>query len=151
MVRHRLVTVSYALVALPPLAITVVLAGIAGAELAGAHPLTMGAPRSVSEAIAMRDEGAAARFVEDGASVTAIGLIRRGILSEQAVLATPAETAVLVDAPPALEFLASRGVVLSPNLACLAMDIGARAVRSRLGDLSSCRAGDAIREVLARP
>jgi hypothetical protein len=143
--------IGHILLALPPLAVTVGLAIVACSEIAGAHPLTMGEPGGVSEAIALRDAAGAARLVEGGADVNAIGLVRSGILSDRPVLATPLETAVIVDAVAALEFLAARGAALDDRLACLAVDVGARAVRPRLGDASHCRAGAALRAVVARP
>lgn len=151
MVRHRLVAALYWLPAVPPLVVTLVVAIVAGGEMAGSHPLTTGAPRSVAEAIAMHDAAAAARFVEEGASASEVGLIRPGILGERAVLATPLETAVILDQVATVDFLASRGVERSPALACLAADAGARSVRSRLADPGTCRAGAALQEVLARP
>ena len=149
MVRHRLVT--NILLALPPLAVTLGLAIVACTEIAGAHALTMGEPRSVSEAIALRDGAGAARLVESGADVNAIGLIRPGILSDRPVLATPLETAVIVDAAATLEFLASHGAEPVASLTCLAADVGARTLRPGRDDASTCRAGAALQAVLARP
>ena len=151
MVRHRLVAALYWLPALPPLIVTIAVAVVVVGEIGGAHPLTTGAPRGVAEAIALRDAAAAARFVEGGASASEVGLIRRGILADRAVLATPLETAIILDQPATVDYLTSRGVEHSPALACLAVDANARLVRSRLGEPGSCRAGDALREVLARP
>jgi hypothetical protein len=151
MVRHRLVKLGHALLALPPAAVTIGLAILGGAELSGSHPLTMGEPRSVPEAIAMRDDAGAARLAEAGADVNAIGLIRRGVLFDQPVLATPVEAAVLVDASPALDFLISRGASIDERLPCLAMDIGARAVTKRLGEGSGCHKGATLEAVLDRP
>jgi hypothetical protein len=54
--------------------VTVSLAVIACAELLGAAPADDGQPRSVPEAIVMRDHAAAARLIEEGADVRAIGL-----------------------------------------------------------------------------
>jgi hypothetical protein len=151
LVRHRLV-IRHILLALPPVAATLGLAIVACAELAGSDPLTMGAPRSVSEAIAMRDPAGAARLVESGADVNAIELIRAGVLFDRPLLATPSETAVIVDQAPMLEFLASRGAAVPRDrLTCLATDLGARSVRPQLGDASSCRPGAAWAAVLARP
>jgi hypothetical protein len=151
MVRHRLVIMRNVLLAVPPIVVTVGLAVFAGAELSGAHPLTWGEPRSVVEAIALRDEAAAARLLEDGADIDAIGLIRGGILFEQPVLATPLEAAVLVDAAAAFEYLRSRGAHVTPDVGCLARDIGARAVRSRIADAPSCPPGAVLQAVLDRP
>jgi hypothetical protein len=151
LVRHRLVNALHLLLAAPPIVVTVALTALAGAELSGSHPLTMGAPRSVAEAIALRDEATAARLLEDGAGINEIGLIRPGIIGSQPVLATPLEAAVLVDAPAAFEYLRSRGAALDPSLACLASDIGARAVRAQMTDASSCRTGAALQVVLDRP
>ena len=139
------------LLAAPPLVVTIGLAVFAGAELSGQHPLTMGAPRSVAEAIALRDEATAARLLEDGASVEAIGLIRAGILSGQPVLATPLEAAVLVDAATAFEYFRSRGAGVTPDLSCLARDVGARAILRRLADAAACPAGVALQAVIDRP
>jgi len=159
MVRHRLVNARHVVLAVPPLAVTIALALFAGAELSGSHPLTMGEPRSVPEAIALGDEATAARLVEDGAGVEAIGLIRGGILTEQPVLATPLEAAVLVDADKAFDYLTSRGAHVkpfdsaqgTPDLSCLARDIGARAVRTHIADAPSCPPGAALQAVLDRP
>lgn len=139
------------LVAAPPIAVTIGLAAFAVAELSGGHPLTMGAPRSVAEAIALRDEATAARLIEDGARLDEIGLIRSGILSHQPILATPLESAVLVDAATAVEYLRSRGAQFTPDLSCLARDIGARAVRAQMADPPACPAGVALQRVLDRP
>jgi hypothetical protein len=151
MVRHRLVAALYWLPALPPLIVTMAMAIVAGGEIAGSHPLTAGPPRGVAEAIAMHDAAAAARLVEGGASASEVGVIRPGILGDRAVLATPLETAVILDQVATVDFLASHGAQRSAALACLAVDVGARSVRSRLGDPEHCRAGEALREVLARP
>ena len=140
------------LLALPPLVVTAALAIVACSEGAGAHPLTMGEPRSVSEAIALRDAAGAARLVESGADVNAVGLIRAGILSEQPILATPLETAVITDGVAVLDFLASHGAASGDeSLTCLAADVGARSVRTRFGDASRCRKGATLQAVLARP
>jgi hypothetical protein len=148
----------HVLLAAPPLVVTVGLASLVVAEWSGAHPLTMGTPRSVPEAIALRDEATAARLIEDGASANEIGLIRGGILSSQPILATPLESAVLVDAPAAFEYLRSRGAETKsldahsrPDLSCLARDIGARAVRKQIPDAPACPPGVALQTVLDRP
>ena len=151
MVRHRLVSVRYALLAAPPLVVTIGLAVFAGAELSGSHPLTMGEPRSVPEAIALCDDAGAARQVEDGAGVNEIGLIRSGILFEHPVLATPLEAAVLVDSAAAFDYLASRGAPVAPEISCLARDIGAHAVRKQITDSPACPPGAALQAVLNRP
>ena len=151
MVRHRLVSVRYLLLAAPPLVVTIGLAVLVGAELSGSHPLTMGAPRSVPEAIALRDEATAARLLEDGAAADEIGLIRAGILTGQPVLATPLEAAVLVDAAMAFTYLTSRGAGVTPELSCLARDIGGRAVPRLLANAPACPPGHALQTVLDRP
>ena len=139
-------SVRYLLLAAPPLVVTIGLAVLVGAELSGSHPLTMGAPRSVPEAIALRDEATAARLLEDGAAADEIGLIRAGILTGQPVLATPLEAAVLVDAAMAFEYLTSRGAGVTPELSCLARDIGATrrpsSARQRPGMSSWSRPAD---------
>jgi len=139
------------LLALPPIGMTLALAMVIVAELSGRHPLTGGAPRSVSEAIALRDEATAARMLEDGASASEIGLIRAGILGDQPILATPLETAVMVDAVVAFEHAVSRGASVTPNLGCLADDVGARAVRQQVRSTTSCPRASALSEILARP
>jgi hypothetical protein len=151
MVRYRLVSVRYLLLGVPPIGMTVALAMVIAAELSGRHPLTEGAPRSVSEAIALRDEATAARMLEDGASANEIGLIRAGILGDQPVLATPLETAVIVDAVVAFEHVVSRGAPVTPNLRCLADDVGARTVRQHVPGTTSCPRAAALTEILARP
>jgi hypothetical protein len=145
------VSITHWLLAAPPLVVTIGLAALAGAELSGSHPLTMGAPRSVPEAIALRDEATAARLLEDGAGVDEIGLIRAGILSSQPILATPLEAAILVDSATAVEYMKSRGARLPPDLSCLARDIGARVVRRQITETESCPAGKALQAVLDRP
>ena len=142
---------THLLLAVPPLVVTIGLAAFAGAELSGSHPMTMGAPRSVPEAIALRDEATAARLLEDGAGVDEIGLIRAGILTSQPVLATPLEAAVLVDSATAVEYLKSRGARLPSDLGCLARDIGAHLVRRQIADVPSCPAGTTLQAVLDRP
>ena len=136
--------------ACPALFVTLSLTVFACAEMLGAHPLTMGPPRSVPEAIDMRDEGGAARLIEEGADVRAIGLVRPGILTDQPLLVTPLEAAVLVDATAMLDFLVARGADVPNELACLAADAGARTARARLG-VRTCHSGEALRGVLARP
>lgn len=136
--------------ALPAAVVTLALACVAGAEMFGAHPLTMGAPRSVPEAIVMRDAAGAARLIEEGADVHAIGLVRAGVLTDRPVLLTPLEAAVLADATAMLDFLAARGAAVPAELACLAADAGARAARAKLGE-RTCPSGDALRRVLDRP
>jgi hypothetical protein len=136
--------------ACPALLVTLGLTVFACAEMLGAHPLTMGPPRSVPEAIAMRDEAGAARLIEEGADVRAIGLVRPGILTDRPLLVTPLEAAVLVDATAMLDFLVARGADVPNELACLAADAGARTARARLGE-RTCHSGDALRGVLARP
>jgi hypothetical protein len=140
----------HAALALPAALVTAGLAAIACAEMMGAHPLTMGAPRSVPEAIAMRDDAGAARLIEEGADIRAIGLVRDGVLTDRPLLLTPLEAAVLVDATAMLDFLVARGATVPDELACLAADAGARAMRARLGE-RTCQSGDALRGVLARP
>lgn len=153
MVRHRLVRTRYFLLALPPAAVTIALAALAVAELAGSHPLTWGEPRSVPEAIALRDGAAAARLLEGGAgaNIDEIGLIRAGILSPQPVLATPLEAAVLVDAVTMFDHLRSHGAHVTQEVRCLARDIGARAVLTHIADMPTCSPGAALQAVLDRP
>ena len=151
MVRHRLVSVRPLLLAAPPLVATIGLTMFAGAELVGSRPLTMGEPRSASEAIALRDEAGAARLIEDGAGINEIELIRAGILAGRPVLATPLEAAVLVDAATTLTYLTSRGAHLTPEISCLARDIGAGRVQRQLPDVPTCRPGAALAAVLDRP
>jgi hypothetical protein len=141
----------YCLLALPPAAVTIALGVLAGAELAGSHPLTWGEPRNVAEAIALRDGAGAARLLEEGAGINEIGLIRAGILSAQPVLATPLEAAVLVDAAPMFDYLTAHGARATPDVSCLARDIGARAVRTHIADAPSCPPGAALHAVLDRP
>jgi hypothetical protein len=140
----------YLALAVPALLVTLGLAFIACAEIGGAHPFTMGPPRSVPEAIALRDEATAARMIEQGSDVQAVGLIRAGVLTDRPLLVTPLEAAVLVDATTMLDYLTASGAAVPDQLTCLAADAGARAVRARLGD-GTCRTGDALRAVLARP
>ncbi len=120
----------YIALALPAVVVTFGLAVIACAEILGTHPLTMGPPRSVPEAIAMRDDAGAARLIEDGADVDAIGLVRAGVLTDQPLLMTPLEAAVLVDAAAMLDFLVDKGAMVPAELPCLAADAG-RARRTR--------------------
>jgi hypothetical protein len=145
------VNVRFVLLALPPVVVTLGLAVFAGAELSGSHPLTWGEPRSVPEAIALRDGAGAARLLEDGAKVDEIGLIRAGIVSPQPVLATPLEAAVMVDAAATVEYLVSRGARMKPEVSCLARDIGARAVRQQIAGAAACPQGAALQAVLDRP
>ena len=139
------------LLAAPPLVVTIGLAALAGAELSGSHPLTMGAPRSVPEAIALRDEATAARLLEDGAGVDEIGLIRAGILSSQPVLATPLEAAVLVDAATAFEYLRSRGAGVTPESQLPRARHRCARGSPRIADAPACPPGDALQTVLDRP
>jgi hypothetical protein len=140
----------YVAFAVAPLFVTFGLACLAVAELVGAHPLTIGPPRSVPEAIAMRDEAAAARLIEAGEDVRAIGLVRAGVLGDRPLLVSPLEAAVLVDATAMLDYLVANGATVPNELTCLAADAGARAVRARLGE-GACTSGDMLRRVLARP
>jgi hypothetical protein len=151
MVRHRLVTALYVLPALPPLAVTLVVALIAGAEIAGSHPLTIAPPRNVAEAIAIGDAATAARLVEGGASLTEVAVIRPGFLGDRTVLATPIEIAVIRDQASLVDYLVSRGAVRPPHLQCLAADAGARTVQAHVGTDTTCHNGEALRAVLSRP
>jgi hypothetical protein len=152
MVRHRLLTASHVALALPPLLVTVGLAVVVCMEAAGAHPLTLGAPRSAAEAVAMRDGASAVRLLEQGGVPTRIELIRSGVLLGREVLATPLEAAVIVDDDAMFDLLASgQGELPSAHLACLAADVGARRVLARLGNTWTCRSGAAWSDVLDRP
>ena len=148
-------SVRYILLALPPMGLTLSLAIAIGAELCGLHPLTVGEPRSVPEALALRDPATAARMVEDGESVDAIGLIRAGVVGGQPILATPLEAAVMADAAVSFEHLVSHGAPVTANLGCLADDVGARAVRQQIHDPrareASCQRGSALAEIVERP
>jgi hypothetical protein len=145
------VSVRFILLALAPIGVTLSLAIAIAAELSGFHPLTEGAPRSVPEALVLRDEATAARMIEDGSAVDAIGLIRAGVFADQPILATPLEASVLVDAVGSFEHLVSRGAPVTPNLACLAEDVGARQVQAQMRATTSCRRDSALAEILARP
>jgi hypothetical protein len=151
MVRHRLVTPLCVLAALAPVAVTVGAALVAAAEIGGAHPLTVGPPRNVAEAIAVGDAATAARLADGGASVTEIAFVRAGLLAPQPILASPLEVAVMLDQAPTVDFLLARGAVRNEHLACLAADVGAHAARTRVGEPVQCRKGDALRDVLERP
>jgi hypothetical protein len=141
----------YLALAVPPMAMTVVLAAIVCMEMIGAHPLTRGEPKSPAEAIAMDDPATAARLIEDGAPAGDIELVRAGILGDRPVLATPAEAAVIRDQPATVAYLASRGAATTDRLACLAMDVSARKVQGRFGTAQSCPRGEALQAVLQRP
>jgi len=152
MVRHRLLTAASVAVALPPLVVTLGLALASILERAGGHPLTLGAPRSVAEAVAMRDGASAVRLLAADRDPNEVGLIRAGVLLDRPILASPLEAAVMVDEPAIFDLLAA-GLRDIPRetLACLAVDAGARATLARLGDASHCRPGEAIEAVLSRP
>ena len=137
--------------ALAPLLVTCGLAVVVVGEAAGLHPLTMGAPRSPAEAIAMGDPATAARLIERGATVSDVGVIRSGILGERPVLATPLETAVILNQPDIVDFLIAHGAERPADLGCLAADARAATLRTKFGSDHSCQPGEAMRKVLARP
>ncbi len=144
-----------ALAALPPIAVTLALGLLGTAELTGARPLAKPAGRGLPEAIVLGDSGGAVRLLERGARPEGIGLIRRGVLFDQPVLATPFEAAVLVRDVRMLDLLESYGDIGNERafLACLALDIDAPGVAARLapGVTSGCEAGRAFANLLARP
>ena len=72
-------------------------------------------------------------------------------LTGQPVLAPPLEAAVLVAAAAAFEYLTSRGAGVTPELSCLARDIGARAVPRLLANAPACPPGHALQTLLDRP
>jgi hypothetical protein len=151
MVRHRLVTLRDVLLALPPAIVTVGLAIVACLEITGSHPLSLGPPRSVTEAIAMGDDAAALRLLDGGADVNEMGMIRSGVLFDRVVFATPVETAVLRNQAATLHFLVARGASFPrEHLSCLAADVGARAVLPAVG-VATCRAGAAWDSLVTRP
>jgi hypothetical protein len=137
--------------ALAPLLVTGGLAIVAVGEAAGSHPLTIGPPRGAAEAIAIGDPATAVRLIEGGAAVNDVGVIRAGILGDRPVLATPLETAVIVNQAGTVEFLIGRGAEQPASLSCLAADAHAAAVRAQLHANQSCQPGEALRVVLARP
>jgi hypothetical protein len=142
----------YIWLVLPSLFVTAGLAVVACLEIAGGHPLTVGAPRNMAEAVAMRDGASVVRQLARGGDPNEIELIRSGVLLDRVVLATPLETAVIVDAGSIFDVLAAgERNPQNARLTCLAADVGARAVASRLGDASMCRAGAALEVVLSRP
>jgi hypothetical protein len=121
-------------------------------EMAGAHPLTLGEPRSVAEAVAMRDGASVLRLLSRGAGPNEVELIRPGALLDRLVLATPLEAAVIVDEPLIFDVLAEGRTDLPlARLRCLAVDVGARAVLPRLGAAVPCEPGAAWAAVLDRP
>jgi hypothetical protein len=142
---------SSAWLALPPAAVTLAAAIVAGAEIAGSHPLTLAAARNASEAIAMGDAAAAARLIERGAGISDIGVIRSGVLGERPVLATPIEVAVMRDQAAMVDYLVAHGAAPPPHLPCLAADAGARSVLGHVGTDPTCHRGEALRAVLSRP
>lgn len=74
------------------------------------------------------------------------------MLLDRLVLATPLETAVIVDEPLIFDLLAEgRPDLPLARLRCLAVDVGARAVLPRLGAAAPCVPGEAWAVVLARP
>ena len=137
--------------ALAPLLVTGGLAIVAVGEAAGSHPLTIGPPRGAAEAIAMGDPATAVRLIEGGAAVNDVGVIRPGILGERPVLATPLETAVIVNQAGTVDFLVRHGAERPASLSCLAADAHAAAVRAQLDANQGCQPGEALRIVLARP
>ena len=152
MVRHRLLTFERLCVALPPVAVTFTLAILACMEASGLHPLTFGEPRSLPEAIVMRDGASVARLLERKGRPDEIEMIRRGVLLDRPLLVTPLEAAVIVDDAALLEILERGGAQISQHhLACLAADVGARAIRSRLETSEPCQPGSAWSNVLSRP
>jgi hypothetical protein len=144
-----------ALAALPPIAVTLALGLLGTAELAGARPLARPAARGLPETIVLGDSGGAVRLLEQGARPDRVGLIRRGVLWAQPVLATPFEAAVLVRDVRMLDLLESYGEIGTARafLACLARDIDAPGVATHLvpGGTSGCETGRAFANLVARP
>lgn len=100
----------------------------------------------------MHDGASAARLLEQNGNVDEIQMIRRGVFADRPVLATPLEAAILANETAMFEFLAARASTPSfERLACLASDVGARALIAKLGDASHCRAGAAWDAVFTRP
>lgn len=144
-----------AIAALPPLAVTFALGLLGVAELTGARPLAEPAARGLPEAIVLGDAGGAVRLLERGARPGAVGLIRRGVLFGQPVLATPFEAAVLARDVRMLGLLESYEAIGTQRafLACLARDLDAPEVATRLAAAPApeCEAGRAFANLLARP
>ena len=99
----------------------------------------------------MGDPATAARLIEGGAAASDVGVIRAGILGDRPVLATPLETAVILNQASTVDFLVTRGAERPNNLGCLAADAHAAAVRAQVGEDHGCPPGEALRKLLARP
>jgi hypothetical protein len=152
MVRHRLVRRAW--VALPPLVVTLALAAFAVLETAGAHPLTDGLPRNAAEAVAMHDHAALLRFMASPSGARDMATVRKGILGDRLMFATPAEAAVLAHDRGALDLLASRGAwgdADRARLACLAGDVHDASLVTFFDRSARCEPGRTIEGVLRRP
>ena len=143
-----------ALAAVPPVVVTLALAAVATAELAGWRPLARPEGRGLPEAIVLGDSTGAARRLESGVAPGAIDLIRRSLLFEQPVLATAFEAAVLARDVRMLRLLQTYGAGADRvALLCLAHDVGAPAIAAELdrGEPPACEPGRALANVLVRP
>jgi hypothetical protein len=78
-------------------------------------------------------------------------VIRPGILAARPVLATPLETAVILNQAGTVDFLVAHGAERPVRLGCLAADAHAAAVRVRFDAAQRCEPGEALRLVLSRP
>ena len=138
-----------------PLGATILLATVALAEIAGAHPFTHGAPQNASEAAAMRDDASLLRLLAGSSDARRVALVRPGILGEAAVLAAPAEAAVLAHDRGALDLLAPRAAWTAADrahLACLARDVHDAALAAFFdpSPAVACAPADGLEQVLQR-
>jgi hypothetical protein len=144
-----------ALAALPPALVTLALGVLGAAELIGARPLGQPLARSLPEAIVLGDAATAVRLLEQGAVPGEIGMIRRRLLFDQAVLATSFEAAVLARDGRMLDLLQSYGGIgaARSEVACLARDINEPTLAAHLstGEPSGCEEGRAFANLVARP
>ena len=142
--------------ALPPVAATLLLAAVMVAELAGAHPMTYGAPRTPAEAIALHDHAALLRLVAQPDAADRVAMVRTDLLGDRVMFTTPAEAAVLAHDRGALDLLATHGAHLDAEreqLVCLARDVHDTVLASFLASSSTvtCAWDDGMQRVLRRP
>jgi len=153
--KRVLPTAMFALLLGPFAAAGLLVAGFAGADVAGRPPFSYQPPANAAEAAGMALGPETLRFLEMGQDATRPMPVRPDIISSSVPFATTAEAAIWGRSLPLLRVVERFGGIPDAatrhRLGCLASDIRAEALVAYLApDGQECEPGAAAREVAAR-
>ena len=130
--RVTLTRVAIVLVSAPVVAMACAWLAVLALAGTGPHPIWSLDAQNLAEAAAFRDGGALVRFVEAGEDPRQPGVVRPGVIADEAMTLTPIDAAAIAKRPEIVQLLFDLGLSLDAaswtQAWCLATDRGVRAV-----------------------